>query len=259
MRLRVGQYGGGHGGHQAVLADRQAAGGAGGRFGLRPGVGLVGLGRFHGLRRRVPTLRFVVAVTRVPGGRGVTAPGLLDGAQGLLAGGVAVEVQERLVRLLEGLRADEGGSEGQRCLGGLQRELAAAFEGTGALALGGGVAAEQIGVFGAQPGQLGALGAQPGVQAHAQLAGLVEVRLELGYALVGVPFVTGAGGGEVGDAATGGPVPRARHDRTAAGGHRGRRDDRAQHQRIRADPGGGETGRRCPGQRQRGQQPVQWG
>ncbi len=232
------------GGHGVVLADHVPA-----PDGLTD-VGRRVLAPLARTARAVRTIRAILLQAR----GGLPAAGFLDGALDVLARGVAHEVAQGRVRLAvvggrgrphartfqrvrTGRRARTGlGADGRPVevlggrVGGPQGELAAALQGAGTLGLGGGVAAQQVGVFGAQPGQLGALGAELGVEGGAHLARFLGLVLQLGYALVGLPLLTGEGGGELGDPLAGAPVPVAHEERADDRGGPGRGGQRADHQ-----------------------------
>nr|WP_038520817.1 hypothetical protein [Streptomyces noursei] len=127
-------------------------------------------------------------------------------------------------------------------LPGLDGEQSAALQGAGPLGLGGGVAAQQGGVLAAQAGEFGAFGAELGVQAGADLARFLDVRLQFGDAFLGAPLVARPGPGQLGDPLAGLAVPGAQEDGAGDRGGRGTGGEHPLHEVVADEPCARGTG-----------------
>lgn len=190
--------------------------------------------------------------------REIPLPGLLGGTARFLERPVAREVLQRLGGTQIGGRCRRAACGGQLPgRGGFERELPAALQRAGPLGLGVGVPPQQRGVLPAQVGELHALAAQLRLQPYAQLPRLLQVGLQLGRALLGPPFVTGAGARQIRDTTARLPVPAAHQIRTGHGSGRRGGHQTAQDQGLGEQPGARGTEHRGSGDDRRRKDSVQ--
>ncbi|MFE1781514.1 hypothetical protein ACFW9F_02695 [Streptomyces sp. NPDC059506] len=109
----------------------------------------------------------------------------------------------------------------------------------------------------AQPGQFGPLRPEAALEAGAELAGLLQVDLQLGDPLLGAPLVAGAGDGDAVDLPLGLAGGPGRPEDAGHGGGQTDRDEHTEAGGILDQPGGDGAGECHAEDRRRGKEPAQ--